>query len=155
MRRTGKLLLNNPTKAEILKDIEKNTIFHIQSNFAIGGGNTDRQSGKWKTKRTGEKSYLQASGKLKSNIKSKILRTQIKITSNLKYSSIHNNGGYIVTTKKQRNYFLSQYYKTKQKFWKYLAFSKKIKMPQRHFLGNSTLINRTNLILIKHKIFKI
>ena len=68
------------------------------------------------------------------------------ISSNMKYSKIHNDGGTInvPVTDKMRKFAWAKYYGTKNPFYKNLATTQKqslsITMPRRRFLGESNYL---------------
>jgi phage gpG-like protein len=66
-------------------------------------------------------------------------RIVVGVSSDVKYASIHNEGGQIKITPKMRRYFWAMYIETKQEYWKGLALTKKehIIIPQRQFIGDS------------------
>jgi len=106
---------------------------------------------KWKPSKN-NKNTLVDSGDLKRSIKT-VSKTvsEIHIQSNTPYSAIHNYGGKIKITDKMRKYFWSQYYKTKNNDWKYMAISKQkyINIPQRQFMGETQeMMNEIEQIII-------
>ena len=64
------------------------------------------------------------------------------------YAAVHNEGGTIKmkVTKKMRSFAWAMWYKTKDESWKGLALTKKktltITIPQRKFMGHSTVIDK-------------
>ena len=56
--------------------------------------------------------------------------------SKINYAQIHNEGGAIKISARQRKFFWAMYYKKKNPFWKALALKKgAIKIPKREFFG--------------------
>ncbi|MCK9482627.1 MAG: phage virion morphogenesis protein [Bacteroidia bacterium] len=72
---------------------------------------------------------------------------RIKIETNLPYAAIHNNGGKfsILITDKMRKYFWAMYRQTGQERFKFMAITKKkrlpIRIPERRFIGDSKVLN--------------
>ena len=91
-------------------------------------------------------------GTLKNSIKTVSKSPDmIHITSDTPYSAIHNEGGIIKITDKMRSFFWSQYYKTNNDEWKYMAISnrKYIVIPKREFIGMPDNLSQTIADIIK------
>lgn len=72
-----------------------------------------------------------------------ITKWSVETGSDLPYADIHNEGGTIKVTEKQRKYFWRKYSETKNLMWKHLALTDKITIPKRQFIGESKeLVNR-------------
>lgn len=73
---------------------------------------------------------------------------RIKIETTLTYAAIHNNGGKfsLRVTPKMRKYFWAMYKSTGQERWKFMALTKKqrlpIRIPERKYIGNSHVLMR-------------
>lgn len=85
-----------------------------------------------------------STGKLANSLQKYLSNDTVEVLSNLIYSGIQNNGGRIKVTEKMRRFFWSQYYKTKNQFWKNAALTKKteIIIPERKYLDitNSVIL---------------
>jgi len=98
-------------------------VTHFKKGFAIGGKQTDDSSGGWVSKQDGSQSHLFRTGKLINSIKVSKYRRRAMVTSNTPYSRMHNDGlGW--RTKSGR--------------------TKSGGMPQREFIGYSTVLNRNS-----------
>jgi phage gpG-like protein len=82
------------------------------------------------------------SGKLINSLKKAISNNELSVYSDLKYANIQNEGGKIKVTEKMRGYFWSEYYRTKDEFWKNAALTKKTHfiIPKRPYLEISQSI---------------
>lgn len=133
------------------------------------GGFTDTSFTAWKSTNnplSGNKT-MHKSGVLMGSIhKVTESESRVVVESNTAYSEIHNNGGYIVVTVQMKKFFWAKYYefagkikKTKKgrtsqakanlkvnakaEFCKRMALMKvgtRIKIPQRQFMGHSTIM---------------
>lgn len=85
-----------------------------------------------------KKTILQSrsKGNTVRSLKKRIVGNSVKVYSNLLYTEIQNSGGKIKVTEKMKKYFWSQFYKTKNVFWKNAALTKKryIILPERKYL---------------------
>ena len=85
---------------------------------------------------------------------------KIEIGTSLPYAGIHNNGGKfsIVITDKMRKYFWAMFKETEDEKWKYMALTKKkrlpIRIPQRQFIGQSQVLNNNIDKLINETILR-
>jgi phage gpG-like protein len=100
-------------------------------------GNTD--SGSWVSKLPiGDNELMVNTRELKNSIKiSKVSFNRSAIGSSLAYSKIHNVGGLIRTTERQRRFFnyMSKYDEPNKSFWEVMASKKFIEIPKREFIG--------------------
>ncbi|MFA9212492.1 MAG: phage virion morphogenesis protein [Candidatus Methylacidiphilales bacterium] len=103
-------------------------------------------------------------------VKSNSLMNDLKVTSQtmqrvelgttLPYAAIHNNGGKfsILLTPKMRKFFWAMFYKTNNLKYKQMALTKKkrlpVRIPQRHFIGNSAVLNQNIDKYITNEIIK-
>lgn len=131
----------------ILGNIAKN---HFLEGFRKGGGQTDASRGGWKERKTDPgRAILVKSGKLRRDIKvrkatfNKIVIGTGGITKD--YAEAQNEGTKMTVTEKQKGYFIAQYNKAKgdkKKFWANMIGAQTITIPQREYIGNSTVLNR-------------
>lgn len=115
--------LLNDIKVDIFQKFKKN--FEDQAFFYQ----------KWKK----SDKNLNASGNLRNSLRATIQGDSIVFTSALPYANLHNQGGTIKVTAKMKRFFWAMYYKTKNTSYKAFALmpvGKKIKIPQRQFIGN-------------------
>lgn len=85
------------------------------------------------------KNQLIQTGALRRSIKATLQGQSIVFSSALPYANLHNQGGTIKVTAKMKRFFWAMYYKTKNTSYKAFAvmpIGKKIKIPQRQFIGN-------------------
>lgn len=74
--------------------------------------------------------------------------TRVEIDTTLPYAGLHNNGGKfsIPLTDKMRKFFWAKFKETDDDKWKWMALTKKkrlpIRIPQRQFIGNSAVLNK-------------
>ena len=70
---------------------------------------------------------------------------QILVTSALPYAKLHNEGGFLIVTRRMRKFFWAMYYQavkrkqhTRAAHWKGLALTKRMLwIPKRQFMGQS------------------
>lgn len=121
---------------DILKNILSDIKIELTEEF---DRNFEREaffSKPWKPSTHG----LQLSGNLRKSISSKVQGKNVVFTSQLPYSSIHNEGGTIRVTAKMKGFFFAKYKETGDPLYKALALKKigsKITMPKRQFIGDS------------------
>ena len=130
---------------------------HFLEGFKRGGGQTD--AGNWKRRGgygvdTG-RALLVKSGNLRRSIHVSIATfRKIEIESGLDYSQIHNEGGVIKISNKQRKYFWAMFYETEDDFWKNMALAKQIVIPKREYMGKSKKLQRKIELFIRRQIKK-
>ena len=123
-------------------------IDHFEEAFDKEGW-TDRALEPWSTRAMPEpapkRNLLVKSGALRRSLHRAVSGGEFTISSALPYARIHNEGGFMIVTRKMRKYFWAMYYlETKRKKhiraarWKGLALTKKmIWIPKRQFMGES------------------
>ena len=109
---------------KILKDLKVELADKFDKNFSQGGffGN------KWKPKKDGSASHLIKRGVLRRSIKSHIEGNAIVFTSSTPYAAAHNEG-------------VNKNVRVRSKKGK--TFTRKMKLPQRQFIGEYSGINKT------------
>jgi hypothetical protein len=119
----------------------------------VKGGFTDTSFTAWKKSKTplSGKRTLFKSGKLMRSIRNTVATVDhIVDESQLDYSEIHNDGGYIIVTTQMKKFFWAKYNElgkkgAKANFCKAMALKKtgsKIKIDKRQFIGESkTMMN--------------
>ena len=76
-------------------------------------------------------------GSLRDNIRYELLGNHnIRIIDDVEYSSFQQDGFTQIITDKQRSFFWSKYYSTKDVRWKYLACATTFTVPSRKFIGD-------------------
>lgn len=102
------------------------------------GGFTDSSFTPWPKRRGhAENALLSKTMALRDSVKSKSNSGSIEFYSDLPYSKIHNEGGIIKISEKQRGKFWRLYRDTGNAKWKAMALSKELKIPQRQYIGES------------------
>lgn len=153
-------------KQDLPRHIGKLAVDHFHENFMLGGY-MDKKLQSWApSKRIGQdKSAASGYGPLLSSrkelfnsIRSIASDGRVVISSSLKYSKIHNEGGAITQqiTPKMRKFAWAKYYESGKtnETWKGMALTKKtsrtIIIPQRKYMGHSaTLNNQIQMRIIK------
>lgn len=117
-------------------------------NFAIDQfeqqGFTDNFYSPWKEVEGKEKALIET-GNLRNSIRIKEIDTtnlSVTVGSDEPYANIHNEGGTIKVSKKQKDFFWHMYNKTGNVKYKKLALSNKIEIPKRTFLAESQEMNK-------------
>ena len=142
---------------------------HFLEGFRKGGGQTDSSIAGWKKRRYDEgpgRGILIKSGKLRGDIKVRQVRFDRIVvgTSNLTsdYAEIHNTGGKINVTAKQKGYFMYKAKNAKSKhekeFWQRMIGATTIEIPKREFIGASRELDakiEKMIIFEIEKIFKV
>ena len=146
---------------DILNDIRVKVADEFDRNFTRKAFFNE----KWqKRKRSGRGSLMVGTGRLRRSLTNKVKQNSIVFSSSAPYASIHNDGGIIEVTPKMRSYFWATYYKhikgvsysikerklssvrserknTEAEYYKALAMSKKLNIPQRQFIGHHQKID--------------
>lgn len=140
-------------KKRIPRVIAVNSVQHFKKGFSKGGKQTDGSKSGW-TKRQYRKggntlvktSTLQRDIQVKRASFKKIVVGTSNLTS--KYAEIHNKGGVIKITSEMRRFFWSQFYKTKDNYWKNMALHKSstITIPKREYIGHSNKLDKKNML---------
>lgn len=132
----------------------------FKRNFELQGF-VDKQLTKWKplsNPRDKGRKILRKRGVLKNAIKkfeSSRTKVVIGVGADVKYASIHNEGGMVKITPKMRRYFWAMFKKTNEEYYKGLAMTKKthLDIPQRKYIGDSEglvkAIDRLNIKELK------
>lgn len=132
----------------IITDIAIELSDEFDKNFSNGGFFGER----WKNKWDGSSSHLQksAANNLRNSITCHRLPHGLRWTSNKQYAAIHNEGGKIKITAKQRGFFWYMVKKDKKNsaMWKALALKpvgSEIAMPKRQYIGDHKVVRETVL----------
>ncbi len=149
-------------KKRIPNILATNTVNHFKKGFTTGGKQTNDSIGGWKERqhRKGGNTLVKT-GTLQRDIqKRKVSFPQIivgtsSVTSD--YAQINNEGGTIRITEKMRKFFWSQFYETKDVFWKNLALHKgsTITIPKREYIGDSDSLDKKNLLSLRKGLDKV
>jgi len=133
----------------IVNDINDYLLSYFKSSFDTKSFNNIS----WEPSKMNQNTLVD-SGDLKKSIKTVSKNpTEIHIQSDTPYSAIHNYGGKIKITDKMRKFFWSQFYKTNNNSWKYMALTKRshINIPERQFMGiNNEIIKQIEQIITKN-----
>jgi phage gpG-like protein len=129
-------------------DVGQMGLSHFKGSFRKQGF-TDHSFMAWvQTKDDLGHKILRDTNSLMNDVKvRKETMKRVEISATLPWASIHNNGGkYSITlTDKMRRFFWYMYKETGQEKWKWMALTKKkrlpIRIPQRQFIGNSHVLN--------------
>jgi phage gpG-like protein len=122
---------------------------HSITSFRIGGY-IDGNLAKWKERRNKDtgRATLVKSGALRRSIRLRTGATWFEIYTDMPYAKIHNEGGTVVVSDKQRAFFWAMHnkaQKSKRKknpekesdLWRRLALCKTLTYPKRQFMGDS------------------
>lgn len=139
-------------KKELPTILANETINYFKQSFKNQGWENSpwksRQTPSWGRSR-GSRAILVQSGKLRRSFK--VMRKNqrfIEIANTKPYASIHNQGGKISITSKQRGYFFFKSNEARKKgrkeearFWANMAQANQITIPKRQFMGRSRKLN--------------
>ena len=132
----------------ILKDIRVELTDEFDRNFERKGFFNDP----WPdTKHLNNRgSLMMRSGDLRRGLESDIdSGIAVRWTNSVPYATIHNEGGTIDITAKQRAYFWYRHKKGKDEseddeaeMWKHMALAKQLKIPKRQFIGDHPKVSK-------------
>lgn len=158
-------------RQDLPRHIGKLAVDHFHENFILGGYVNDklepwrpaRRIGGDKTAASGYGTLLSARKLLYNSIRSTASEGRVVISSSLKYSRIHNEGGTITQpiTPQMRKFAWAKYYESDKtnSSWKGLALTKRtsltIHIPRRQFMGRSAELNRQIQSRIKRDLKRI
>jgi phage gpG-like protein len=131
-----------------------------KNNFRVQGFLDGGRVQDWKKRRGApdkkKRALLVQSGRLKRSIGViSSSPTQVTIgTRGIVYGQIHNEGGVMTITPKQRAFFWAKFKETGNEFWERLAQGSKIHIPKRKFMGDSSdlqqqMVRKVRLELLK------
>lgn len=138
---------------ELLKqlphDVGQIALSHFKGSFRKQGF-TDYSFNAWpKRKDDLPHKILMQTHSLMNDLKvtSEIMK-RVEISTSLPHASIHNNGGKfsIIVTERMRKFFWAMYKKTDDDKWKWMALTKKKRLPirivQRQYIGKSAVLDK-------------
>lgn len=131
----------------------------FRGNFRLQGFKDGGRVRKWGRRKGGDKSkraILTGSGRLRKSIN--VIRAgQQTITvgsMGVPYAQIHNEGGSMDVSIKQRKYFWAKYYETDNDMYKYMALATKIRISKRQFIGDSSDLDQAIVRMIRLQLLK-
>ncbi|MCO5253619.1 MAG: phage virion morphogenesis protein [Bacteroidetes bacterium] len=135
------------TRKQIPPDIGQIALSHFKESFHKGGF-TASSFVAWSPRKhdTGYPILRKTNALMESLKVAEETMQRIKIETTLPYAAIHNNGGKfsVRVTPKMRKYFWAMYKATGQERWKFMALTKKkrlpIRIPERKFIGESRVL---------------
>lgn len=152
-------------REDLPRHIGKISVDHFHENFQRGGYVDDKLQPWKQPKRFGaDKSAGSAYGPLLSSrkllynsIRFTASERRVVISSSLKYSKIHNEGGQISVTSKMRKFAWAKYYESNKtaEGWMAMALKQTIIIPKRQYMGRSIALNRLIQARMKKDITKI
>lgn len=131
----------------------------FKGNFRVQGFRDGGRVNKWRKRRNKNsgKAILSGSGRLKNSIN--VIRAGQDVitigTKGVSYGQVHNEGGSMQVTEKQRKFFWAKYKETGNDMYKHLAMAKTIRIPRRKFMGDSSDLREAIVRMIRLNLLKV
>lgn len=145
--------------SHLSKDVGQVALSHFKGSFRKQGF-TDYSFMAWPKRKDdlGHKILMNTNALMNSVVVISETTNRVELGTTHPFAAIHNNGGKfsIVVTPKMRKFFWAMFKKTGSEKWKFMALTKKkrlpIRIPQRQFIGQSHALDMAGDKLIKNTI---
>lgn len=146
-------------KRRLPRLVGQEAVNFFKGSFRLQGFKDGGRVRRWKKRRSKDsgKATLVGRGRLKKSIN--VIRagqqTVIVGTKGVPYGQIHNEGGSMQISEKQRRFFWAKYKETGNDLYKNLAMATKIRIPKRQFMGDSSDLDQAVVRMIRLQLLKV